>query len=358
MNKFDFRSDTVTWPTKEMREAMASAELGDDVYGEDPSVNALEKLAAELLGMDSGLYVASGTMGNLVGILTHASRGDQAIVGEDAHCYTNEAGGMAVLGGIVPKPVSIDRMGMMRLTDVEAAISPDDFHYPQTKVILLENTFGARNGYPIEPEYFASIKDLARHHKLTVHLDGARLFNAAVALEIDAREITQYVDSVSICLSKGLCAPVGSVLCGDSDFVKKARRNRKVLGGGMRQAGIIASAGIIALSSMINRLAVDHDNAKFLAEQLASIDEITIDLETIKTNIVFFEVNENSFLNGRDIIRRLKDEHNILLDLSGSRLRAVTHYWISREDVEALIQGLKAILTAGPRLQSLDRVAS
>ncbi len=359
VNKIDFRSDTVTWPTIEMRKAMAAAKIGDDVYGEDPTVNALEELAAELVDMEAGLFVASGTMGNLTGILTHASRGDQAIVGEDAHSYRSEAGGMAVLGGIVPKPLGTNLKGMMRPADIEAAISPDDPHYPRSRLILLENTYGARNGYPLKAEYFAAIRQVAKHHQLSIHLDGARLFNAAVALKIDAWEITRHVDSVSICLSKGLCAPVGSILCGTSEFINDARRNRKLLGGAMRQAGIIAAAGIIALNDMIDRLAQDHDNAKLLADKLSMIDEINIDPELIRTNIVYFDLKESSPAIGSNIVRRLRDEHDILLGLSGPRrFRAVTHYWISREKVENLIRGLKLILATEAKLKTLYPIKS
>jgi threonine aldolase len=332
-----------------MRSAMAAAEIGDDVYKEDPTVKALEELAAAKVGMEAGLFVASGTMGNLTGILSHASRGDQALVGDEAHTFRSEAGGMAVLGGIVPKPISTDTKGMMTLSDIESAISPDDPHYPPTRVILLENTFARKNGYPLKPEYFSKVEQLASRHRLSIHLDGARLFNAVTALEIEADAITCHVDSVSICLSKGLCAPVGSVLCGSDDFINLARRNRKLLGGAMRQAGVIAAAGIISLNEMIDRLAEDHSNARFLAEQLADIDEIRIDPEDIKTNIVFFNLRNGSQESGQKIIRRLRDEYNILLELSGPRkFRAVTHYWVCRENVEELVQGLKHILVTEP----------
>jgi threonine aldolase len=237
MDRIDFRSDTVSWPTPAMRQAMANAPVGDDVYGEDPTVNRLEALAAEMVGKEAGLFVASGTMGNLTAILTHGRRGDGAIVGEDSHTFRAEAGGMAVLGGIVPNPLPTDVYGRMDLTAVAKAIYPDDPHFPANRLILVENSYGAKGGYPIAPDYFQEIRHIANQHGLIVHMDGARLFNAAVALNLDPREITQHVDSVTFCLSKGLCAPVGSVLCGSQEFIQQARRARKLVGGGDAPGG-------------------------------------------------------------------------------------------------------------------------
>ena len=344
MDKIDFRSDTVTWPTEAMRRAMAAARVGDDVYGEDPTVNALEARAAALVGKEAGLFVTSGTMGNLVAILTHANRGDEAIVGRDAHTISWEAGGMAVLGGIVPQTLPTDAMGRMDLHQLEAAIRPDDPHVPRSRLILVENSYGARAGAAIPADYFAAVAAIARRHGLKVHLDGARLFNAIVALGVPAEAMTQYVDSVTFCLSKGLCAPVGSVLCGSQEFIAGARRARKLLGGGMRQAGVLAAAGLVALDEMIDRLAEDHANACLLGEGLATIPGVVVDLATVQTNMVFFELGDEVALSGDDMIHRLQAD-NIWLDGRGRRrFRAVTHNWIGREEVALLVDRLRAAL--------------
>ncbi len=345
MDKIDFRSDTVTWPTPAMREAMATASVGDDVYQEDPTVKELETLAAEMVGMEAGLFVASGTMGNLVAILSHATRGDEAIVGEDAHTFRYEAGGMATLGGIVPRPLTTDRFGQMDLAQVETAVRSDDAHFPTSRLILVENSYGSKQGYPISPDYFAAIRQIGNRHKLSVHMDGARFFNAIVALGIDATEITQHLDSVTFCLSKGLSAPVGSVLCGTTDFIYKAHRARKLVGGGMRQAGVLAAAGLISLDQMVNRLADDHANARLLAQGLAQNQQIRIDLEAVKTNMVFFELAEDVSLDTREFIDELRKRANIWIGAIGSRrFRAVTHYWVSQADVDLFIKTVQDIL--------------
>ncbi len=345
MDRVDFRSDTVSWPTPTMRKAMAAAQVGDDVYGEDPTVNELEALAAEKVGKEAGLFITSGTMGNLVGILSHANRGDEAIVGQDAHTFKWEAGGMAVLGGIVPHPLPTDSTGRMNLADITAAIRPDNPHLPHSRLILVENSYGERGGYPISPDYFADVKKIANQHGLAVHMDGARLFNAAVALGVNAAQITQHVDSVSFCLSKGLCAPVGSVLCGSADFIHQARRVRKVVGGGMRQAGILAAAGVVALNDMVDRLAVDHAHAQRLARGLAEIPGIIIDPEAVKTNIVFFELASDVRIGAKDVVRALQKE-KIWLGASGPRrFRAVTHYWIGEAEVDQLLASLRQLLS-------------
>ena len=261
----DLRSDTVTQPSPAMRDAMVSAELGDDVYGEDPTVNRLESECAALLGLGAGLFVPSGTQSNLAALLAHCGRGDEYIAGQDAHTYRFEGGGAAAFGGIQPQPLPFRDDGTLDLQDIAAAIKPDDYHFPRTRLICLENTQG---GKALEPAYFASVRKLADEHGLNVHLDGARLFNAAVALGRSPRDFGQYCDSVSVCLSKGLGAPAGSVLCGGAGFVKAARRWRKVLGGGMRQAGVLAAAGLHALTHHIERLADDHRRAANLAEGL------------------------------------------------------------------------------------------
>jgi threonine aldolase len=325
---------------------MATAPVGDDVYGEDPTVNQLEALAAAKAGKEAGLFVASGTMGNLIAILTHAGRGEAAILGRDAHTFEAEAGGMAALGGIMPHPFPTDRYGRLPLTDVEASIWPEDEHFPRIRLLLLENSYGSKSGYPLPPDYFAAAREIAQRHHLRVHLDGARLFNAAVAQNIATTEITQHVDSVSFCLSKGLSAPVGSVLCGTADFIHEARRTRKLLGGGMRQAGILAAAGIIALNEMVERLADDHSHARLLAEGLAQIPGIHVDVEMVRTNMVFFELTADVKLTADKFLHQLKERANIWLGAVGPRhFRAVTHYWIGTAEVELFVETTKAILT-------------
>ncbi|MCA9976048.1 MAG: threonine aldolase, partial [Anaerolineales bacterium] len=317
----------------------------DDVYGEDPTVNELEALAAAKVGKEAGLFVASGTMGNLTAILTHATRGDEAIVGQDSHTYLWEAGGMATLGGIVPHPLPTDAFGRMELAQVKQSVRSDDPHLPHSRLILVENSYGDKNGYPIPPDYFANLRQIADQHNLRLHMDGARLFNAAVALGIPAAAITEYVDSVTFCLSKGLCAPVGSVLCGSAEFIRRARRTRKALGGGMRQAGVLAAAGLIALNEMTERLADDHRHAQQLAQGLAQIPGIIVAPDHIKTNIVYFQLEDAVALSAEDITQRLRTEANIWLGTNGPRgFRAVTHYWIQEANVTSLLEKLTHIL--------------
>lgn len=345
MDKIDFRSDTVTWPPPAMRQAMAQAPVGDDVYGEDPTINKLETLAAHLTGKEAALFVASGTMGNLVAILAHATRGDEAIVGLDTHAYCWEGGGMATIGGIVPHPLPTDAWGRMNFSHITAAIRPDDPHMPRSRLVLLENSYGEKNGWPIPPDYFAGVQAIARQFNLAVHIDGARLFNAAVALGVPASQITQYADSVTFCLSKGLCAPVGSLLCGSAEFIHRARRVRKVLGGGMRQAGVLAAAGLFALHEMVDRLSIDHTHARLLAEGLAQIPGIAIDPQHIHTNIVFFDLAEDVPLSADEVIQRLR-QGNIWLGGNGPRgFRAVTHYWVGQAEIAQLLRQLRQILS-------------
>lgn len=341
MDRIDFRSDTVTWPTPEMREAMASAKVGDDVYGEDPTVNQLEALAAHKTGKEAALLVASGTMGNLVGILTHAARGEEIIVGRDSHVMLWETGSIASLGGVIPMTVPTNRFGEMSLSEVESAIRVEDVHLPNTRLIHLENSYGSKYGFPIPPDYFAGIQDIAQRHDLRVHLDGARIFNAAVAQKGDVRDMTRYVDSVTFCLSKGLCAPVGSMLCGSADFIDLARRMRKAVGGGMRQAGILAAAGLVALEQMVDRLEVDHRTACLLAEGLAGIPGIDLDVNMVRTNIVFFDLTEDVPYDAAEIASRMRQDANIWVGTTGPRsFRALTHYWIEKTDVEVFLDVL------------------
>ena len=344
MKVIDLRSDTVTLPTAMMREAMCQAEVGDDVFREDPTVNQLEKMAAECMGKQAALFVASGTMGNLVCTLTHCARGEEVILGSRSHIFLNEAGGMSALGGIQPHIVENQPDGTMRLEDIESAIRGDDVHWPRTRLICLENTHNYCNGSALSAQYIDSVGALARCHGLSVHLDGARIFNAAVALGVNAKELTRSVDSVIFCFSKGLSAPVGSVVCGPSDFIAEARRTRKVLGGGMRQAGIIAAAGITALEQMVDRLAEDHTNARRLAAGIAQIKGLSIDVRAVQTNIIYFELASDR-LSSEQFVARLKKKGIKLLCLGGSScFRIVTHYGIEAEDVDVTLAALREVI--------------
>jgi threonine aldolase len=338
MNKIDLRSDTVTHPSPAMREAMARAEVGDDVYGEDPTVNQLESLAAAKLGKEAALFVSSGTQSNLVALLSHCQRGDEYIVGQTAHTYRYEAGGAAVLGSIQPQPLDFEADATLDLGRVEAVIKPDDSHFARTKLLCLENT---HNGKVVPLEYLLEARAFATKHNLGLHLDGARVFNAAVKLGVDVRKISQHFDSVSVCLSKGLSAPVGSVLCGSTAFIQEARRWRKMVGGGMRQAGIIAAAGIVSLTEMVERLSDDHKNARRLAEGLAKIPGFSVDLETVQTNMVFFTLAEP--LVGR--FSAFMAEHDIIVGDGPYPVRAVTHYGIDAADVGVVIRAAAACST-------------
>ncbi|HIC88770.1 MAG TPA: low-specificity L-threonine aldolase [Anaerolineae bacterium] len=333
MHVVDLRSDTITRPTPAMRRAMAEAEVGDDVFGEDPTVNRLEAMAAEQLGKEAGLFVASGTMGNLVSLMTHCGRGDEVILGHLSHTFHFEQGGAAAVGGIHSYPVRNLPDGRLDLDEVEAAIRPDNVHFPRTKLISVENTHNRCGGAVLTPEYMHQVGQLARRHGIRVHVDGARIFNAAVALGVDVKELAADADSVTFCLSKGLAAPVGSVIVGSREFIAEARRNRKVLGGGMRQAGIIAAAGIVALNEMVDRLAEDHVNAQRLAEGIAELPGVVLDPSSVQTNIVIFELHRDD-LTPAELAQRLQVRGVRLLPIGGRRLRAVTNYHITRDDID------------------------
>ncbi len=344
MDFIDLRSDTVTKPTPEMREAMAKAEVGDDVYGDDPTVNRLQDMAAELMGKEAGLFVPSGTMGNLAAILAHCQRGDEVIIGQLNHSFLYEAGGLSVLGGVHSYQLKNQPDGSLLPQDVEAAIRPDDPHQPITRLVCLENTHNRCGGTVQTPEYTRQISKLAHKRGLRVHLDGARIFNAAAALGIPARELAEPVDSVTFCLSKALCAPVGSVLCGDHEFIDKARRARKLLGGGMRQAGVLAAAGIVALQKMTGRLSEDHARARRLADGLRENDCVVLDPGSPATNMIFFNLSPRARASAPEAAERLKQE-GILVSPNGERrFRLVTHYWIDDAAVDRTIAGFAKAL--------------
>ena len=334
MKPIDLRSDTVTLPSPAMHQAMAAAELGDDVYGEDPTVNRLEALAADMLGKETALYVSSGTQSNLLAIMSHCRRGDEYIVGQTAHTYRYEAGGAAVLGSIQPQPLDFEADGTLNLDKVKAAIKPDDYHFAKTRLLCLENT---QAGKVLPLDYLAQAGMFARQHNLALHLDGARVFNAAVKLNVNVQEIAQHFDTVSVCLSKGLSAPVGSVLCGPADFIATARRWRKMVGGGMRQAGVIAAAGLVALTQMVERLSDDHANACRLAEGLASVPGLAVDMDTVQTNMVFFTLAEP--LVGK--FSPFMAERGVIIGDGPYPVRAVAHYGIEPADIDAVIRAAK-----------------
>ncbi len=333
----DLRSDTVTLPSPSMRRAMAEAEVGDDVYGEDPTVNRLERLAADMLGKPAALFVASGTMGNLASVLAHCGRGRDAILGSESHIYNYEAGGASALGGVVLHPVPTEPDGTLPLDALEAAIHlPDQhyhhYHYAPPGVICLENTHNRCGGVVVPPAYFAGVAAIAARHALPVHLDGARLFNAAIASGLPVTAWTKHVSSIQLCLSKGLGAPVGSMVVGDADFVDRARQVRKMLGGGMRQAGVIAAAGIVALTEMVERLAEDHANAKIVAAGAASVAGAVLDPPDVQTNIVVLRLPSPQAAEAR--VRSLREAGLLVSNFGGGRLRMVTHYGITSQDCE------------------------
>jgi len=346
MKIIDLRSDTVTLPTPRMREAINTVELGDDVYSEDPATNRLQEMAADMVGKEAALLVPSGTMGNLACVLTHCARGEEVILGDKSHTFLNEAGGISALGGIQVHTVPNQADGAILLEDIEAAIRAENIHFPRTGLICLENTHNRCSGSPLSPEYTDSVAALAGRHGITVHLDGARVFNAAVALGVDVKELTRSVDSMIFCLSKGLAAPIGSVICGTREFIREALRTRKLLGGGMRQTGIIAAAGVVALEEMLARLTEDHDNARNLAEGIARIPGLSIDPQGIKTNIIYVDLVSDR-LTADEFITRAGARGVRFLPTGPSRFRMVTHYGIVPEDIAEALEILSAIMEEG-----------
>jgi threonine aldolase len=342
MQVIDMRSDTITKPTARMLEAMAGAEVGDDVFGEDPTVNRLEEIAADIMGKEAALFVASGTMGNLVSQLSWCGRGDEMILGDQSHIFFYEQGGSAAVGGIHPRTVPNLPDGRIDLEAIRLAIRSDNVHFPQSRLIVLENTHNRCNGHPLDVVYLHAVAELAHKNGMRLHVDGARIFNAAAALDVKASELADPADSISFCLSKGLAAPAGSLVCGTRKFIDKARRARKVLGGGMRQAGILAAAGIVALTEMTDRLLEDHNNAKHLATGLAKIPGIAIATELIKTNIVFIDITHQG-LSATELADRLNAEGIRILPADDKKLRAVTNYHISPDDIEYVLKAFLKI---------------
>lgn len=341
-NFIDLRSDTVTLPTVEMREAMTQALVGDDVYGEDPTVKKLEEIAAAKIDKESALFLPSGTMGNQVAVLTHCQRGDEVIMEAQSHVFYYEVGGLAVLSGAQTRPIP-GQNGKLSPQQLEEAIRPIDIHVPRTSLICLENTHNRAGGIVTTPEEMAKLKKVANRYQIPIHLDGARIFNAAIALKIGVRELAKDVDSVMFCLSKGLCSPVGSILAGKADFIEKARKMRKLLGGGMRQAGILAAAGIISLEKMVDRLEIDHQNAKLLAEGLNGVGGIKINLSRVQTNIVLLDLIETK-LDAPTFLLKLAEQNVRASQFSPYTVRLVTHKDLNANDVEATIKKIKLII--------------
>jgi len=344
MRTVDLRSDTTTLPTDEMRQAIAESELGDDVFQGDPTVNKLQDLAAQRMGKEAALLVPSGTMANLASILTHCGRGAEVILGNRAHTYKYEKGGISAYGGIHSTQIPNQDNGTMQLEDIRAAIRDIDDHFPVTKLICLENTHNVCGGAPLSVTYTKEVANLARAHNIKLHIDGARIFNAAVAQGVEVQELVEDADSVSFCMSKGLAAPVGSIICGSKDFIDQARGIRKGLGGGMRQAGIIAAAGIVALETMVDRLQEDHTNARLLADGIADLPSVILESETIKTNIIYFDLDDNA-IESADFLTVLAAKGIQFFDTGPRRFRMVTHYGITAEDILYTIDGFKQTLT-------------
>ena len=346
MKIIDLRSDTVTHPTPAMREAMAVAEVGDDVFREDPTINRLQEMAAERMGKEAGLFLPTGTMGNLLAVMSHCQRGEEAMMGKFGHTFLHEAGGVSALGGVFVNTLPNQPDGTLDLDEVTAWIRSNDIHEPPSRLLILENTQNRCGGVPISTEYTHRAAQLVHQHGMKLHIDGARIFNAAAALHVPARELVGAADSVTFCLSKGLCAPVGSVLCGSAEFIEKARRLRKMVGGGMRQAGILAAAGIVALEQMTERLSEDHQRARKLAEGLAGIKGITLPMGMPQTNMLFPELSLDARVPLATLAQELLQQ-GIKIDVVSERMfRLVTHYWIDDADVERTLLQFSSLLAA------------
>lgn len=334
----DLRSDTVTRPTEDMRKAMYDAEVGDDVQGEDPTVNKLQSLAAEITGKESALIVSSGTMGNLVSLLTLTNRGEEIILGDQCHVYAWEGAGVPIFGGVSLNVIKNEENGTINLDEIEKSVNPVDDHKPTTSVVSIENTHNQCGGYPVNESYIKDLRSLCDLKKLKIHMDGARLFNAAISLNTDVSSLTKHVDTTTFCLSKGLSCPIGSVICGSEDIILEAKRWRKAIGGGMRQAGVFAAAGIVALNNMVDRLSEDHENATKIGNGLADINGIEIDVDYIKTNIIRFSLKDKS--SDMDKFKSVLLDNGVMISPSGNTVRMVTHREVSSNDVGVVLRAV------------------
>ena len=340
----DLRSDTVTLPPKAMKDFMMQSSLGDDVYGEDPSINLLQEKTADLFKKEDALFVSSGTMANLISVLTHCDRGDEILLGDKSHIFYYEAGGVSAFGGIHSHQLKNKDDGTIDINEIKNNIRKDgDDHFPKTKLLCLENTHNYCYGSPIDQNYFKDVNKLLNARNIKLHIDGARIFNASIALKTSVADLTNNADSISCCLSKGLSAPVGSLIVGKRDFILKAKKIRKALGGGMRQAGIIASAGLYSFNNMIDRLEEDHEIAQILANKLYEIEDLNIDLDMVKTNIIFINLN-NTKLSDKEFLLQL-NQNNIKIDYKGNRkFRLVTHYGFQKTEIDTVVSTIANIL--------------
>ena len=342
MKTLDFRSDTVTLPTKSMYDSLLEAELGDDVYEDDKTVNKLEKKAANIVGKEKALFVPSGTMGNLISIMVHINPGEEVILEKNSHIFLYEVAGIARIAGV--QSMTIEGInGSLNPINIEKSIRKDNIHFHKTSLICLENTHNMAGGTTIPLDNMKEIYEISKKHNIPIHLDGARIFNAAEYLNVEAKEITKYTDSVMFCLSKGLSAPVGSVIAGSNDFIKKARKIRKMLGGGMRQAGLIASCGIVALDEVKNKTRQDHDKAKLLAKELNKIEKVNVNEETVHTNIVNVDFSKTN-IKSNELLDKMKSKGLLVNPRGEYEIRFVTHNNLEEEDVLKAIEVVKQIL--------------
>ncbi len=344
MQVIDLRSDTVTLPSKEIKQAIFDAELGDDVFQEDKNVNLLEKQAANLSGKESALLVPSGTMGNLISFLVHCPRGTEAILGNKSHTFIYEAGGISAFGGIHSHQLQNSDEGLMDLAEIKQAIRLDNVHFPQTSLISLENTHNMCFGSPISKDYIDEVSNIAKENKLKLHVDGARIFNATTALNISLKDMIDNVDSITFCLSKGLACPIGSIICGSKEFIHSARRMRKVLGGGMRQAGIIAAAGLIAINQLESQIQDDHLNAQLLSDGINNINGLNVDCDKVKTNIIYFELKSKT-ISSTELLTKMKNSGILFFEVSPNKYRLVTHYGITKSDIKYTLSSFQKVLS-------------
>ena len=344
MQVIDLRSDTVTLPSKEIKQAIFDAELGDDVFQEDKNVNLLEKQAANLSGKESALLVPSGTMGNLISFLVHCPRGTEAILGNKSHTFIYEAGGISAFGGIHSHQLQNSDEGLMDLAEIKQAIRLDNVHFPQTSLISLENTHNMCFGSPISKDYIDEVSNIAKENKLKLHVDGARIFNATTALNISLKDMIDNVDSITFCLSKGLACPIGSIICGSKEFIHSARRMRKVLGGGMRQAGIIAAAGLIAINQLESQIQDDNLNAQLLSDGINNINGLNVDCDKVKTNIIYFELKSKT-ISSTELLTKMKNSGILFFEVSPNKYRLVTHYGITKSDIKYTLSSFQKVLS-------------